>query len=103
MPSPTKIYGFSGHIRVQYFEGDKADIAEDQPIELNDTVWSVIHNDPETTHAYAYATKDAILKGPESFEGLKLKGVEPVFFLRSFTGISERRSLDSVPGQWIQQ
>jgi len=72
-----KMYGFSGHIRVQQFESDKTDIAEEKPIAVNDTVLKVIRHDPSFISVHAFATKDAILKGPESFEGLKLKGLEP--------------------------
>ena len=74
-----KIYGFSGHIRVLHFESDRTEIAEETPIAINDTVFHVIKNDPDVTSVHVFATKDAILKGPESFEGLKLKGIEPGF------------------------
>jgi len=90
----NKIYGFSGHIRVQHFESENTDIAEETPIDMNDTVLSVIKNDPSVESVHAFATKDAILKGPESFEGLKLKGVEPDF---SFDHLQEFLTA----GRWI--
>lgn len=90
----AKMYGFSGHIRVQHFESGKTEIAEERPIALNDTVLSVIKQDPAVESVYAYATKDAILKGPESFEGLKLKGVEPAY---SFVHMKDYLKA----GQWI--
>jgi lipoprotein-releasing system permease protein len=74
-----KMYGFSGHIRIQHFEGEKTESDTMPSAAMNDSVLSVIKNDPEVKFVYAFATKDAILKGPESFEGLKLKGVEPQF------------------------
>jgi lipoprotein-releasing system permease protein len=89
-----KMYAFSGHIRVQHFESDKTEIAEEKPIPLNDTVLSVIKNDPAVESVHAYATKDAILKGTESFEGLKLKGVEPAY---SFVHMKDYLK----SGQWI--
>ena len=89
-----KMYAFSGHIRVQYFDAGKTDIAEEKPIAINDTVLSIIKNDPEVTSAHAFATKDAILKSPESFEGLKLKGVEP-----SYSFVHMQGFLKS--GNWI--
>ncbi len=70
-----KMYGFSGHIRVQHFEPEKVDIAEEQPIAENDSVITAIRADPEVTIVQPYATKYAIVKGPESFEGLLLKGI----------------------------
>jgi lipoprotein-releasing system permease protein len=89
-----KMYAFSGHIRVQYFDAGKTEIAEEKPIAINDTVFSIIKNDPEVISVHAYATKDAILKSRESFEGLKLKGVEPAY---SFAHM--QRFLKS--GSWI--
>jgi len=89
-----KMYAFSGHIRVQHFESDNTEIAEEKPISLNDTVLTVIKNDPAVESVHAYATSYAILKSPESFEGLKLKGVEPTY---SFTHMKE--FLKS--GRWI--
>ncbi len=70
-----KMYGFSGHIRVQHFEPEKVDIAEEQPIAENDTVINAIRTDPEVAIVQPFATKYAIVKGPESFEGLLLKGI----------------------------
>ena len=71
----TKMYSFSGHIHVQRFEPEKSAIAEETPVTINDSVLLILKNDPDVESVQAFATKDAILKGPESFEGLKLKGV----------------------------
>jgi len=71
----TKMYSFSGHIHVQHFEPEKSAIAEETPVKMNDSVLFILKNDPDVASVHAFATKDAILKGPESFEGLKLKGV----------------------------
>jgi lipoprotein-releasing system permease protein len=89
-----KMYGFSGHIRVQHFDTEKTENDSVAPATVNDTVLSALKNDPDVKYFYAYANKDAILKGPESFEGLKLKGIEPVF---SFNHLQE--FLKS--GRWI--
>lgn len=89
-----KMYGFSGHIRVQHFDSEKTQYDSAAPSSVNDTVLTAIRNDPGVKYFYAFANKDAILKGPESFEGLKLKGVEPGF---SFDHLQE--FLKS--GRWI--
>jgi lipoprotein-releasing system permease protein len=89
-----KMYGFSGHIRVQHFDTEKTQNDSVAPTSVNDTVLTAIRNDPGVKYFYAFANKDAILKGPESFEGLKLKGVEPDF---SFDHLQE--FLKS--GRWI--
>jgi lipoprotein-releasing system permease protein len=70
-----KMFGFSGHIRVTHYNPEKSDSAADKPSTANDSVLTMLKNDPSVTYVSAFATKDAILKGPESFEGLKLKGV----------------------------
>jgi lipoprotein-releasing system permease protein len=89
-----KMYSFSGHIRIMHFESEKTEIAEEKPVTVNDTVLNIIKSDPAVKYYYAFATKDAILKGPESFEGLKLKGVEPDF---SFTHLQQFLT----NGRWI--
>jgi lipoprotein-releasing system permease protein len=90
-----KMYSFSGHIRIMHFEPEKTEIAEDKPVLVNDTVLDILRSDPDVKYFYAFATKDAILKGPESFEGLKLKGVEP-----GFSFVQLREFLKT--GRWIQ-
>ncbi len=90
-----KMYGFSGHIRVQHFQGGNSESDTSLPVSSDDTTLSVIKTDPDIKYVYAYATKDAILKGKESFEGLKLKGLEPQF---SFEHL--REFLKS--GRWLR-
>jgi lipoprotein-releasing system permease protein len=89
-----KMYGFSGHIRVQHYEPEKAEIAEEQPITANDTVLQIIRADPDVLTAQPFATKYAIVKGPESFEGLLLKGVNKQYDFRHL-----QQFLQS--GRWI--
>jgi lipoprotein-releasing system permease protein len=89
-----KMYSFSGHIRVMHFESEKTEIAEEKPVTVNDTVLDIIQSDPAVKFYYAFATKDAILKGPESFEGLKFKGVAPDF---SFVHLQQFLTT----GRWI--
>ena len=91
----NKMYSFSGHIRVQHFEPEKSAVAEEKPLTANDSVLDMLQSDPDVESVQPYASKDAILKGPESFEGLKLKGLAPGY---SFTHL--REFLKS--GRWIQ-
>lgn len=71
-----KIFNFWGHIRVQHYEPDKVMIAEEYPIEKNDTVQNLKKVVPGITGIQAYATKNAILKTAESIEGVLFKGIE---------------------------
>ena len=72
-----KMFGFSGHIRVTHYSAEKTDSSADMPATGIDSVLFMLKKDPSVVYVSAFATKDAILKGPESFEGLKLKGVDP--------------------------
>ena len=90
-----KMYGFSGHIRVQHFEPERVDIAEEKPIAANDTVLQAIQADPEVLTAQPFATKYAIVKGPESFEGLLLKGVNKNYNFQHLQGFLKS-------GRWIR-
>lgn len=72
-----KMFGFSGHIRVTHYSTEKTDSSANTPATGNDSVLFMLRKDPSVVYVSAFATKDAILKGPESFEGLKLKGVDP--------------------------
>ena len=71
-----KIFSFSGHIRVQHYQPNKIDIAEEIPIAKNDTVLRVLEANKDVKTVQAFATKYAIIKGSESFEEVLLKGVE---------------------------
>jgi len=71
-----KVFSFWGDIRVQHYEASKAAIAEETPIEKNDTVLQILRDNKEIKTIQAFATKNAIIKGSESIEGVLLKGVE---------------------------
>jgi len=71
-----KIFNFWGDIRVQHYESSKSAIAEESPIVQNDTVLQVLHFSKDIKSIQAFATKNAIIKGNESIEGVLLKGVE---------------------------
>ena len=90
-----KIFSFWGDIRVQHYEASKAAIAEETPIEKNDTVIRVLHANNEIKTIQAFATRNAIVKGPESIEGLLLKGVEKNYAFNNLDGFLKS-------GRWIQ-
>ena len=70
-----KIFSFWGHLRVQHYEQYKAAIAEEAPIQKNDTVVNEIYKIEGVKQVQSFATKYAILKTPESIEGVLFKGV----------------------------
>lgn len=71
-----KIFSFFGHIRVQHFEPGKVSFAEELPIQKNDTVLQILHQNPDIKTVQAFATKNAILKTSGSMEGVLFKGVQ---------------------------
>ena len=89
-----KMFSFSGHIRVQHFEPSKIDIAEELPIARNDTVLQVLHSNDNIKTIQAFATKYAIIKGNESFEGVLLKGVEKNYDFSNLDGFLQT-------GRWL--
>src|SRR5688572_22255225 len=72
----NKVFSFWGHIRVQYRQPMKTSIAEEIPIERNDTIAAAVAALPEVESVHAFATKYAILKTAEEMEGVLLKGFE---------------------------
>lgn len=89
-----KIFSFWGHIHVQHFQPQKASIAEELPIERNDTVINLLKNNPDIKSIQPFATKNAILKTAETIEGILFKGVDDQY---DFSNIN--RFLES--GRWI--
>ena len=71
-----KVFSFWGDIRVQRYEANKVSIAEEAPIFKNDTVLQLLKSDKDIKTIQAFGTKNAIVKGAESIEGVLLKGVE---------------------------
>ncbi len=89
-----KIFSFWGHIRIHNYEAARIAIAEETPIFRNDSVTSLIKTEPEVEAVQAYATRNAILKTSENFEGVLFKGVEKEY---NFKHIEQFL----VSGRWI--
>jgi len=70
-----KVFSFWGHIRVQYKQPLRANIAEEIPITENDSVTRGILQDPRVASIHAFATKYAILKTTDQLDGVLLKGL----------------------------
>jgi lipoprotein-releasing system permease protein len=71
-----KVFSFWGHIRVQHYEPFKVSIAEEYPIEKNDSIEDIIRKTPGIAYFQAFATKSAILKSEKTIEGVLFKGVD---------------------------
>jgi lipoprotein-releasing system permease protein len=78
----NKVFSFCGHIRVQEKQGDRAAIAEEIPIEINDSAILAIKNDPAVKSIHPFATRYAILKTNDEMEGVLVKGLDASYDFR---------------------
>jgi lipoprotein-releasing system permease protein len=90
----NKVFSFWGHVRIQYRQPMKANIAEDQPIELNDSLVQSVKQNREVRSIHPYATKYAILKAPDDMEGVLLKGLDERYDFKQLSSFLKS-------GRWI--
>src|SRR5215211_6005408 len=90
-----KVFSFWGHVRVQSRQPMKANIAEEQPIEKNDTLVKNVRRLPQVQSIHPFATKYAILKTAGDMEGVLLKGLDSTYDFAHLSGFLKK-------GRWIQ-
>lgn len=79
-----KVFSFLGHLRIQEKQPFKALIAEEIPIEKNDTLVNAVRRYDEVQSIHPFATKYATLKTREDIEGVLLKGVDSTYDFSHF-------------------
>lgn len=79
-----KVFSFLGHLRIQEKQPFKALIAEEIPIEKNDTLVNAVRRYNEVQSIHPFATKYATLKTREDIEGVLLKGVDSTYDFSHF-------------------
>ena len=90
-----KVFSFWGHVRIQYRQPMKANIAEELPIEASPEVVKAVKKDNRVASIHPFATKYAILKTSGEMEGVLLKGLESPAGFQQLSSFLEE-------GRWVQ-
>jgi lipoprotein-releasing system permease protein len=81
-----KVFNLWGHLRVEHYSPTRAMIAEEAPMEKNDTIWRILKNDPGVQTVQPFATKYAVVRSSESIDYVQVKGVEKDY---AFSNLSD--------------
>lgn len=90
-----KVFSFWGHVRIQYRQPMKANIAEELPVEKNDSLIEAVKKMPQVQSVHPFATKYAILKTTDEMEGVLLKGLDDTYDFKHLSGFLKQ-------GRWVK-
>jgi len=90
-----KVFSFWGHIRIQYRQPMKANIAEELPIEADSRLVQAVKQNKQVTSINPFATKYAILKTSGEMEGVLLKGLQDSAGFQHLSGFLKE-------GRWVR-
>lgn len=91
----NKVFSFWGHIRVGYRQPMKATIAEEEPIQANDSLVKSVRQISGVKSIHPFATKYAILKAADEIEGVLVKGLDSTYDTLHMKSFMKQ-------GRWIQ-
>jgi lipoprotein-releasing system permease protein len=91
-----KVFSFWGHVRIQYRQPMKTNIAEEIPIQEDPVLVQKVKNMPGVNSIHPFATKYAILKTTDEMEGVLVKGFDASFSFKHLQPFLQKG------GRWIQ-
>jgi lipoprotein-releasing system permease protein len=71
-----KVFSFWGHLRVQYYETNKAFISEENPIPKNKDVEQILKQNNQVKNVQSFATKSGVIEKNKNIEGILFKGID---------------------------
>lgn len=90
----NKVFNFWGHLHVQQYEADKSLVAEETPLQTNDTVIQILKTTAGIKHVQAFATKSAVLEKNKEIDGILFKGIDSSYDLSNMQSFLKE-------GNWI--
>ena len=73
----NKVVGFGSHIQITHFDSNTS--YETHPIAVSDSLLNSLQTIPNIRHVQVFATKPAIMKTDNDFQGVVLKGIDENF------------------------
>ena len=88
----NKVFSFWGHVRMGLRQPAKASIAEEEPVQANDSLVRMVKTVNGVRSVHPFATKNAILKTSDEMEGVLMKGLDRTYDTAHMKGFMQEGS-----------